>query len=147
MFPQPAILFAIGALPNCLNACFCFLLLGSWPTTQEAAEKAVQDHRQALRADGAMVDEVAPWSSNEIILATLARIPLLKGALCSFQTGVEKLNRLLWPAAQLPTTPDTTTQVTAMLVAAPGVFVLYWSPPPTLVHRCPLPQRPVGTPG
>lgn len=95
------------------------MLLDSWPNTQEGAEKAIQEHRQARRAAGATVDDVAPWSPDEIILATRARLPLLKGAVCAFKTGVLKLNRLLWPANRVPDEPDATAQVTTMLTVAP----------------------------
>ena len=94
-------------------------MLDSWPSTQENAEKAIHEHHQARREYGAIVDDVAPWSPDEIILATRARLPLIKGALCAFKTGVLKLNRLLWTANQVSDAPETTTQVTAMLIATP----------------------------
>ena len=55
----------------------------------------VLDNRQARRERGEVVDDVAPWSPDELVLATHARMPLVKGALCAFKTGVVKLNRLL----------------------------------------------------
>ena len=52
-------------------------------------------------------------------MATAARMPLVKGAILAFKTGVVKLNKLIWPAAEKPGTPDTTARVIDMLRAAP----------------------------
>ena len=43
----------------------------------------------------------------------------MKGAICAFKTGIVKLNQLIWPAAELPGAPDTTTNVVDMLRVAP----------------------------
>ena len=94
-------------------------MLDSWPASQEDAEKAVSDNRQARRERGEVVDDIAPWSPDELVLATRARLPLVKGALCTIKTGVVKLNHLLRPSAGTPAAPDTTADVVNMLKAAP----------------------------
>ena len=80
---------------------------------------AILDNRQARRVRGEIIDDVAPWSPDELVLATRARLPLVKGALCAFQTGVVKLKRLLWPSARTPAAPDTTADVVHMLKSTP----------------------------
>ena len=80
---------------------------------------AVLDNRQARWERGKIIDDVAPWSPDELVLATHVRLPLVKGALCAFKTGMVKLNRLLWPSARTPAAPDTTTDIVNMLKAAP----------------------------
>ena len=83
-------------------------MLDSWPASQEDAEKAISDSRQTRREGGKVIDDVAPWSPDELILATRARLPLVKGAICAFKTGVVNLNQLLWTSAKTLAAPDTT---------------------------------------
>ena len=80
---------------------------------------AIADSRQARRENGEAVEETAPWSPHKCVLATRVRLPLVKGALCAFKTGVVKLNSLIWPISGLPGAPDTTANVVNMLWAAP----------------------------
>ena len=80
---------------------------------------AILDNRQARRVRGEIIDDVAPWSPDELVLATHARLPLVKGALCAFKTGVVKLNHMFWPSARTLAVPDTTADVVNMLKAAP----------------------------
>ena len=86
-----------------------------WPTTQAAAEKAVEDSRQARREGGEAIEDGAAWIPAEFVVATAARMPLVKGAICTFKIGIVKLNKLIWPAAEQPGAPDTTANVVDML--------------------------------
>ena len=43
----------------------------------------------------------------------------MKGALCAFKTGLEKLNRLIWRSAEPPSAPQTTDEVAQNFIAAP----------------------------
>ena len=80
---------------------------------------AVANSWQARRERGEVIEDTTPWSPDELVLATRARLPLVKGALCAFKTGLVKLNRLIWPSAEMPSAPDITAAVVNMLRAAP----------------------------
>ena len=69
--------------------------------------------------NGEAIAEGAAWSPAELVLATSARLPLVKGAICAFKTRVVKLNKLIWPAAEQPGAPDTTANVIDMMRPAP----------------------------
>ena len=53
------------------------------------------------------------------VSATIARLPLIKGAILTFKTSIAKLNRPLWPADQQPGVLFNTQDVIDMLRAAP----------------------------
>ena len=75
---------------------------GCWPATEPAAEKAIEDNRQTRRENGEAITDGAAWSPSEYVLATGARLPLVKGAICAFKTGVIKLNQLIWLVSEQP---------------------------------------------
>ena len=68
---------------------------GAWPNSQVAAAQAVAESRQARGMENA--DAAAAWGPEDLVSALDARLPLVKGALCAFKTGVQKLNETLWP--------------------------------------------------
>ena len=76
-------------------------------------------HWQVRRGAGEDAPENAPWSPAEFVLATTARLPLIKGAILTFKTSIAKLNRRLWPADQQPGALFNTQDVVDMLRAAP----------------------------
>ena len=66
-----------------------------------------------------MIAENAAWSPAEYVEATNARLPMVKGAIFVFKTGIAKLNRLLWGSEDQPEMHESTDAVAAMLRAAP----------------------------
>ena len=50
------------------------------------------DNRQTRRENGEAVEDTATWSPHEFVLATSAWLPLVKGAIGAFKTGIVKLN-------------------------------------------------------
>ena len=92
---------------------------GCWRGTQAAANAAVEKSREARRADGEEIAEDAGWGPAEFVEAAKARLPMLKGALFVFKTGISKLNRMLWPSAGQPEMRESTEAIAAMLRAAP----------------------------
>ena len=86
---------------------------------QSAAEEAVAKDQEVRRATGKDVSKNAPWSSAEFVLATVARLPLIKGVILTFKTGIAKLNRRLWPADEQPGALFRMQDVVDVLRAAP----------------------------
>ena len=94
-------------------------ITGCWRSTQTAAIAAVETSRQVRRAEGEEIAENAEWGPVDYVEATKARLPLLKGALFVFKTGISKLNRLLWNRQDEPEVRESSEAVAAMLRAAP----------------------------
>ena len=92
---------------------------GCWRSTQTAAIAAVEESRQVRRAEGEEIAENAEWGPVDYVEATKARMPLLKGAIFVFKSGISKLNRLIWNRQDEPEMRESTEAVAAMLRAAP----------------------------
>ena len=81
--------------------CFLFTHADAWPETEEAAAVAVAESRAARAAagDDVLMDEDT-WNRHEYLIATKARIPVIKGIALSFKLGILKIGRLLWPPTE-----------------------------------------------
>ena len=88
-FLQPALLISSELIS------LFMLALGCWRSTEAAADKAVEDSRQARRENGETIADGAAWTPAEYVVATAARMPLVKGAILAFKTGIMKLNKLI----------------------------------------------------
>lgn len=111
-----------------------------WSASQVDAEQAITGDRLFRQSRGVEVDDVAPWSPEELIMATDARLPLLKDTLCAFKDGVKNIYKMIWPTPPGPnadgtTRPKTTADVARKLKAAPGAFMHCLTPPPEMEHR------------
>src|ERR1043165_6824652 len=77
-------------------------LAEAWPESEEAAYAAVGEARaKKAAAGGSVISETHNWNRHEYILATGARIPVIKGIAQSFNLGILKIVGILWPPAEL----------------------------------------------
>jgi len=60
-------------------------LLDAWPTSSLAADQVVAVAR-TVRGEDVAPD--AGWNVKDFAVALNARVPLVKGALCAYKTGV-----------------------------------------------------------
>jgi hypothetical protein len=90
-------------------------LLDAWPNSSLVADEAVAAAR-ALR--GEIVAPDAGWSVEDFAVALDARIPHVKGALCTYKAGVQKLNRKLFRSRTKPIPDRTSEDVARNLKAA-----------------------------
>src|SRR4051812_39988331 len=65
----------------------------AWPNSSIAATEAVAEAR---RTRGVEVDADAGWGPEDLVVTLDARVPHVKGALCTFKIGVQKLNDMLF---------------------------------------------------
>ena len=69
---------------------------------EEAAYAAVaRDRDERAAAGGAVQTEANKWTRNEYLIATQARIPVIKGIAHSFKLGILKIAAVLWPPNEL----------------------------------------------
>ena len=91
-------------------------MLDAWPTSSLAADQAVAAAR-AVRGEDVAPD--AGWNVEDFAVALNARVPLVKGALCAYKTGVQKLNDKLFRSRTAPIPNKTSEDVARNLKAAP----------------------------
>ena len=88
----------------------------AWPNSSLAADQAVIVAR-AERGENVAPD--AGYNVEDFAVALNARIPLVKGALCAYKTGVQKLNSKLFRSRAEPIPNKTSEDVAQNLKAAP----------------------------
>ena len=82
-------------------AIFLFAYAEAWPESEEAAAVAVAEDRAARAAAGkTVIMDEDTWNRHEYLIATKARIPIIKGIALSFKLGILKIGRLLWPPTE-----------------------------------------------
>ena len=60
-----------------------------------------QARDEATAAGGPVKTEADPWTRQEFIIGTSARITVIKGIALSFKLGILKIAELLWPPSEL----------------------------------------------
>ena len=74
----------------------------NWPASEDAAHAAVAKERQEqAAARGPVKTDADAWDRQEYIIATAARIPVIKGIALSFKLGILKIVELLWKPSEL----------------------------------------------
>ena len=91
-------------------------MLDAWPNSTPVADKAVAAARLVR---GETVAPDAGWSVEDFAVALDARIPHVKGALCTYKAGVQKLNDMLFRSRTKPIASQTNEDVARNLKAAP----------------------------
>src|SRR4051812_5942787 len=98
------------------HSSFWLILLDAWPNSTPAAEEAVAAARLVR---GETVAPDAGWNVKDFAVALDARIPQVKGALCTYKAGVQKLNDMLFRSRTRPIVLQTNEDVARNLKAAP----------------------------
>ena len=81
---------------------FSFDTAEAWPESEEAAYAAVNQSRaERAAAGGSVQSETDTWTRHEYIIATQARIPVIKAIPMSFKLGILRIVGILWPPAEL----------------------------------------------
>ena len=88
----------------------------AWPNSTPVADKAVATARLVR---GETVASGAGWNVEDFAVALDARIPHVKGALCAYKTGVQKLNDKLFRFRTTPIPNKTSEDIARNLKAAP----------------------------
>ena len=79
------------------NLVLRLLLPDAWPHYNTAADEAVA---AACQVRGVVVAADAGWDAEDFVVALDARIPYVKGALCTYKTCIQKLNDKLFKGKQ-----------------------------------------------
>jgi hypothetical protein len=88
----------------------------AWPNSTPVADGAVAAARLVR---GEVVAPDAGWNVEDFVVALDARIPHVKGALCTYKAGVQKLNDKLFRSRAEPIPNKTNEDVARNLKAAP----------------------------
>src|SRR4051812_43977221 len=98
------------------HSSFWQILLDAWPNSTPVAEEAVAAARLVR---GEIVAPDAGWNVEDFAVALDARIPHVKGALCTYKAGVQKLNDMLFRSRTKPIACHTNEDVARNFKAAP----------------------------
>ena len=91
-------------------------MLDAWPNSTLVADKVVAAARLER---GETVAPDAGWNVEDFAVALDARIPHVKGALCTYKAGVQKLNEKLFRSRTKPIALQSNEDVARNLRAAP----------------------------
>src|SRR4051812_35649068 len=85
-------------IPDILQTCS---FTEAWPASQTPAAKVVTNERRNRKEEGRSMAETEAWNPSELILATTARIPVIRGSVFAFKMAFQQLADLIWSPTEL----------------------------------------------